>query len=481
MLIISNIPPVYPLYFFYGAAFIFLGIAIAVKDTKTSDLKLAGSLWLLGFFGFTHGVREWLELYPLIEGEHLALREIVQARLVTVAFGIVSFLFLLQFGLRLVRALDHGRSGWLKAIPVILFLAWLLALWKYGFVMEMQFLRRADTAGRYLFGLPGGLLTAYGLITYSYKIKNLSHFVSRKLFFAGIAFLWYSALAGVVPSYSILPIIPIPVELLRGVSAVFIAYFIIKALNIFDIETKRKIEQQMRLIVQAEKLTSLGRLAAGIAHEINNPLTNASLGIQTLKHRLKNAPGEIDVLEKLDTVEKNIDRAADIARELLQFSRQRESESVPVNINTVINCALTLLKHKLDDVVVERDLAALPDVTGEPGKLEQVFINVLSNAAEAMPGGGRISIVSCQQSGAAQARISDTGVGIPEMHLSRVFDPFFTTKDPGTGTGLGLSLCYGIIKQHDGTIEISSTPGKGTTVTIKIPIKDRHEQNSRSR
>ncbi|MEK6697939.1 MAG: ATP-binding protein [Nitrospirota bacterium] len=481
MLIISNIPPVYPLYFFYGAAFIFLGIAIAVKDTKTSDLKLAGSLWLLGVFGFTHGIREWLELYPLIDGEHLTLQEIVQARLITVVFGIISFLFLLQFGLRLVRALEHGRSGWLKALPVILSFAWLFALWKHGFSMDMQFLRRADTAGRYLLGLPGGLLTAYGLIVYSYKIRTLSRFVSRKLFSAGIAFSSYSFFAGVVPSYSVLPLIPVPVEVLRGVSAVFIAYFIIKALNIFDIETKRKIEQQMRLIVQAEKLTSLGRLAAGIAHEINNPLTNASLGIQTLKSGLQSGGGKIDVLKRLDAVERNIDRAADIARELLQFSRQSEPKSVPVNINTVINGALTLLKHKLDNVVVERDLADLPAVTGEPGKLEQVFINVLSNAAEAMPGGGRISIVSCQQNGAVQARISDTGVGIPEMHLSRAFDPFFTTKDPGTGTGLGLSLCYGIIKQHDGTIEISSTPGKGTTVTIKIPIKERHEQNSRSR
>ena len=120
-------------------------------------------------------------------------------------------------------------------------------------------------------------------------------------------------------------------------------------------------------------------------------------------------------------------------------------------------------------------------MTGEPGKLEQVFINVLSNAAEAMPGGGRISIVSCQQNGAVLVRISDTGSGIPEEQLSRVFDPFFTTKEIGTGTGLGLSLCYGIIKQHDGTIEISSTPEKGTTVTIQIPIKERHEQNSRSR
>jgi signal transduction histidine kinase len=251
-----------------------------------------------------------------------------------------------------------------------------------------------------------------------------------------------------------------------------ITYFIIRALNIFDIEMRKSVEQQARRVVQAEKLTSLGKLAAGIAHEINNPLTNASLAIHTLRSKLCSGAGA-DVVEKLNAVEKNIDRAAVIAQELLHFSRQKESEFIPLNINNVISSSLTLMKHKLKAVAVEQNLALVPDIMGDAGKLEQVFINVLSNALEAMPEGGRISISSSQRDGMVEVNIADTGVGIAEENLSRVFDPFFTTKEVGSGTGLGLSITYGIIQQHHGLIKLSSAVGQGTTVTIKIPAREK--------
>jgi signal transduction histidine kinase len=221
---------------------------------------------------------------------------------------------------------------------------------------------------------------------------------------------------------------------------------------------------------QAEKLQSLGQLAAGIAHEINNPLTNATLGIQTAKKRLMGTAAPDDpVVQKLDAVEKNIDKASVIARELLQFSRQQDAEAVPFNVNDVVRGALTLMKYRLRDAVIHHDLGSVRDVVGDLGKMEQVFINILSNATDAMPEGGDIFITTEQQGDDVQIRISDTGAGIPPENLSRVFDPFFTTKETGSGTGLGLSICYGIVKQHGGTIEISSTQGKGTTVTVRLP------------
>lgn len=474
----SNIPVVYPIYFFYGAAFLFLGISISVKELKASDLRLSNSLWMLGTFGFIHGFHEWLQLLPLIQGEHMTRQEIFLIKLILLSTIILSFFFLLQFGLSLLSALDKKQMKWIKGIPSIVALLWAFVLWQHGPLIDLLFLWRAEVGVRYTMGLAAGLVTGYGLITYSTEMKNMSGPVSRNFLFSGIAILFYGLLAGIIDLRTLLTIIHVPVEFLRGVAVVLFSYFIIKALNIFDIETRWKIEQQTRLLVQTEKLSSLGQLAAGIAHEINNPLTNASLGIQTLKTRLRSNGEQLDAIEKLDAVERNIDRASAIAQELLQFSRQREAEFVPLNINDIISGSLTLLGYKLKNIILQRDLAPVPEVMGDNGKLEQVFINILSNSLEAMPDGGRISITSSEKNGFIEVRVTDTGSGIAGENLSRVFDPFFTTKEIGSGTGLGLSICYGIIQQHHGHIELSSVVGKGTTVTIKIPTREKYEKDT---
>lgn len=474
----SNIPLVYPVYFFYGAAFLFLGISILGKDLKASDLKLASSLWMLGAFGFIHGFHEWLHLLPLIQGEHLVRQEILLIKLILLAAIILSYFFLLQFGLSLIDGLEKKPLKWIKGIPSILVLIWAIVLWAHEPVIDLLFLWQAEIGVRYTLGLTGGLVTGYGLITYSYEMKTISRPVARNFLFSGSAIIIYGLLAGIIDFRALLTVIHVPVELLRGVSVVFFSYFMIKALNIIDIETRQKIEQQTRLLVQTEKLSSLGQLAAGIAHEINNPLTNASLGIQTLKARWKSNGEQRDVMEKLDAVERNIDRASAIAQELLQFSREREAEFVPLNINSIISSSLTLLGYKSKNINIQQDLAAVPEVMGDSGKLQQVFINILSNSLEAMPEGGSIFISSAQKNGLIEVLVTDTGSGITAKNLSRVFDPFFTTKEIGSGTGLGLSICYGIIKQHHGQIELCSVVGHGTTATIKIPTKEQYEKDT---
>ena len=219
-------------------------------------------------------------------------------------------------------------------------------------------------------------------------------------------------------------------------------------------------------------MASLGQLAAGIAHEINNPLTNASLNVETLKGKLKSCCGYDDILNKIDAIGRNIDKASAIAKELLQFSSSRKTEFVDVNINNVIASAITLLKYKLSSVSVHQDLTEAPDITGDPVKLEEVLINILNNSVEAMPSGGDIFISTSHDDDIVTIKVSDTGMGMPEEHIRKVFDPFFTTKEIGEGTGLGLSISYSIINQHNGTIDIASAEGKGTKVTIKVPIAD---------
>ncbi len=467
--LLEKIPIEYPIYLFYGGAFLLLGVTIAVKNVESSELGLAGSLWLLGMFGFTHGAHEWLELYELMEGARLSSQEISTLALITSFMTVLSFFFLLRFGLFLIGTTTR-RIKPLKSISAGLFLAWLIFLFHRGFSPGVDFLKNAELVGRNTFGLGGALAAAYGLIAYSREIKDLSRTGSLQLRYAGVVFICYGVFAGVIHSHLSLPVVGVPIEILRGLSAVCITCFIIKGLNIFEVEARKKLTYDMLRLGQSEKLQSLGQLATGIAHEINNPLANATLGIQTAREKVMetDAPDE-HVIEKLDAVEKNIDRASVIARELLQFSRQQAAQAVPFNVNDVARGALTLMKYKLRDTVIHHDLGPVREVTGDLGKMEQVFINILSNAVDAMPEGGDIFITTEQQGDEVRIRISDTGAGIPPENLSRVFDPFFTTKETGTGTGLGLSICYGIVKQHRGTIEINSIVEKGTTVTIHLP------------
>jgi two-component system NtrC family sensor kinase len=467
--IFENIPIEYPIYLFYGGAFILLGVSIVLKNMETSDLRLAGYLWLLGMFGFTHGAHEWLELYELMLGERLSRQETTTLALITAFMTVISFYFLLRFGLSLLGT-TMRRVQPLKLISASLFLAWLIFLFHHGFSPGVDFLKAAELLGRNLFGLSGALAAASGLIAYSREIKDLSQSGSLQLRNAGIVIIFYGIFAGVIPSHYWLPVIGVPIEILRGICAVLITYFIIEAMNIFEVEAQKKLAYNMMRLGQSEKLQSLGQLAAGIAHEINNPLANALLGIQTARKRVGGMPTpDEQVIERLDAVERNIDRASVIARELLQFSRQQDAEAVLFNVNDVVRGALTLMKYRLRDTVVHHDLGPVREVTGDMGKMEQVFINLLSNAADAMPEGGDIFITTEQKGDDVQIRITDTGNGISPENLSRVFDPFFTTKEPGSGTGLGLSICYGIVKQHRGTIEISSSGKKGTTVTIQLP------------
>jgi len=165
----TDIPPFALIYFFYGLTFFFLGVSIAVKEMKGSELKLAGSLWLLAAFGFLHGSHEWLELYLLLQGRYIAVEKVFYVRFITVFTVVLSFLFLLQFGLLLTQSIHNNRMRWLKGVPVILLFIWLIPLWSHGFSMDIPFFEKADIRARNIFGFVGGLITAYGLITYSYE------------------------------------------------------------------------------------------------------------------------------------------------------------------------------------------------------------------------------------------------------------------------------------------------------------------------
>jgi two-component system NtrC family sensor kinase len=235
-----------------------------------------------------------------------------------------------------------------------------------------------------------------------------------------------------------------------------------------DITEKVRLEDQL---MQAEKLSSIGLLAAGIAHEVNTPIAGISSYTQML---LKDTPESDRRKPILEKIEKQTFRAAEIVNGLLNFSRLNGSEFKAVDINQLIDDSLALLNHQMQTShikVESRFEDSLPPVYGNKGKLQQVFVNLFLNARDAMPSGGDLTVQTGMNESMIIVDISDTGVGISVENLKRIFDPFFTTKALGKGTGLGLAVTYGIIQEHGGRIFVDSDSGRGTHFRLKLPTR----------
>ena len=247
---------------------------------------------------------------------------------------------------------------------------------------------------------------------------------------------------------------------------------VIGRLIIMDDITER-VEMEAQLS-QTDKLSSIGLLAAGVAHEVNTPLAVISSYTQMLSKQLQNDPQKGALLEKIT---RQTFRASEIVSNLLNFSRTSSTEFTDVDVNRIVLDTLALLSHqfKSGKIHVQDDLAEhLPRITGNPGRLQQVFLNLFLNAKDAMPGGGTLSISTSNGEG-VRVVVADTGTGIAHEHISRIYDPFFTTKTTpregqGKGTGLGLAVTYGIIQEHAGKIRVESRPGEGTTFYVDFPL-----------
>jgi PAS domain S-box-containing protein len=233
-----------------------------------------------------------------------------------------------------------------------------------------------------------------------------------------------------------------------------------------DVTQRERLEEQM---TQTEKLTSLGLLAAGVAHEVNTPLAVISNYIQMLAKQMPNDDPRHSIIEK---IVKQTFRASEIVNNLLNFSRTGAGELADIDVNRVVEETLSLVAHplKTSQIHIVKQLGdSLPPVRGSANKLQQVFLNLFLNARDAMPAGGMLEVRTAAHNGSVEVEVADTGAGIPREHIHRIFDPFFTTKSNGRGTGLGLSVSYGIIKEHAGKIDVRSTPGKGTSFHVEFP------------
>ena len=232
-----------------------------------------------------------------------------------------------------------------------------------------------------------------------------------------------------------------------------------------------------RAVARAEKLAAIGRLAAGVVHEINNPLATISACAEALESRVsggefKETAALDDLREYLGLIRSEAFRCKTITNGLLDFSHTRSSEHVLLNLADVISSAARLLSHQQRGELVDLQIETaddLPLVSGDAGQLQQAVIALATNAIDAMPEGGVLRIGSRRNGNTVVVEVSDTGVGIPQQNITKIFEPFFTTKEIGKGTGLGLAVCYGILTEHEGKLDVQSTPGVGTTFTISLP------------
>jgi len=241
-----------------------------------------------------------------------------------------------------------------------------------------------------------------------------------------------------------------------------------------------------RAIARAEKLSAVGRLAAGVVHEINNPLATISACAESLEARVNEGAFDgstalEDLREYLGLIRSEAFRCKSITMGLLDFSRTRTSDHVTINLADVIRSAFRLLSHQKRSRAVDFKIEIAHDllpVSGDPGQLQQAVIALATNALDAMGESGTLTIVGRNEGDKVLVEVSDTGIGIPPENLPKTFEPFFTTKEIGRGTGLGLAVCYGILTEHGGTLDVQSSVGVGTTFTITLSAVNLNEDQT---
>ena len=226
-------------------------------------------------------------------------------------------------------------------------------------------------------------------------------------------------------------------------------------------------------LIQSRKMAAVGTLTAGIAHELNNPLNNISLTVETLLEDYEETPNE-QKKKLLRDIFTQVRRANVTVRNLLNFTRHEQPKFTNMTVAQIIDATMKLAANelKLAGVKIRIDIEPnLPEVSGNLHNLQQVFLNLFLNAIQAMPAGGELTITAALEDGIIRVAVRDTGVGIPEDALGKIFDPFFTTKTEGEGTGLGLSVSYSIVEKHRGRFEVESRPGEGSTFHVILPAK----------
>ncbi len=499
------------LYLLYGLALFALGLASLVYPTDASKMPLARQLWKLGVFGISNAALEWMHMLQSAGAVDVAAMTPLRTVLI-----IGTFAFLLEFALGLL-----GVTGRARFLPLALSVA-CVALGFTGTSHEL----RASTFARYLLGLPGSALAALGMVRHlAYISESPAKYAFRARLLAGCFFV-YALTAGLVVAREDATFFPasvfnettfdaifgFPVQLLRLLVATCAAYATVGLLEVFRHEAveelrrardhlearvaertavledlNRKLASEMReregLEVRlrfSDRMAAVGTLAAGMAHEINNPLTYVLLNLEMLRKQIVRAgggstDGALDgAVELSEAAHEGAKRIRDIVSALRIFSRGDEAPRQAVDVRDPLRFALGIaaneLKHRARLVT---ELGEVGLVVANPGRLGQVFLNLLINATQAIPTGhadeNTITVRTGMTGETVFVEVEDTGAGIPEDARAHIFDPFFTTKEIGVGTGLGLWICHAIVDDLGGRISLATKIGEGTRFRVELP------------
>lgn len=451
------------IYLFYGLVFFAIGCVIIFRNFKYSQLKVASTLWALAGFGFFHAFHEWSELYVILFSEQIDPSHRVWVAWLRLIKLFLSYLALMVFAWQILsitnRALARGGHLVISAILVVYF-GMVIGRW-YDIPMDGVMFSNISILTRAMIGFGSALLAGIGFIVYGKMLKKMSQPCGQYFVGSGIGLLLYGVFSGIVPTdlhYS--------VPVLRTLAATITLVALYQALRVFDIERERATEAKLKRAVEADKFNAIGQLSMGVAHEINNPLASATLALDLLSRTEEEISDQ--QRDYIRRVRLGIDRAAVISKELLNYARPVEEKGVKIDLREVLESAISLLSHRCKAYQISISCESALFLYGQKVKLEELFINLISNAIDASTPGEEVGIILTQDEEFTKIKILDRGCGMDKQTVKRALEPFFSTKAIGEGTGLGLAICDKIVTAHNGRMQIRSEPNLGTQVFIEL-------------
>lgn len=458
---------IFNIYLFYGLVFFSIGCVVLFRNFKYSQLSISPTLWALALFGFSHAFHEWSELYVILfEADIQPQYQVVVEwlRLLKLAFSFASLMIFawLLFGIVPEAFAKVGR-GFILAILAVYFI--IVVYFSSSFNLSEDLFQDAAHYTRQLLGFGSAFLAGCGISIYGYSLMEAKHEYGHYFIATGLGLWIYGVMAGLVATelHAMVPV-------LRTLASGLILFTLFKALKVFDIEREMQTEAKLKRAIEADKFKAIGRLATGVAHEINNPLASSSLALDLLERKYPITDSVQQ--EYINRVRMGISRAADISKELLAYARPRSESSSSVNLANVAQAAIRLLCHKRRDLQITVDCDQDIHMRGQKIKLEELLINLLSNAMDASEPRGEILLTIKSDGNSICISVQDFGQGMDVEALSRATELFFSTKAIGQGTGLGLAICDAIVRAHDGEMSIRSELGWGTQVDIHFRVDE---------
>ncbi|ACJ27509.1 Sensor histidine kinase [Shewanella piezotolerans WP3] len=452
---------IFNIYLFYGLVFFSIGCAVVFRNFRSSQLKVAPTLWALAAFGFTHAFHEWSELYLIIFSDHIAEHYQLLTLWLCLAKLLFSYLALLVFAWQILSITTRRVAlvGHSLLLAIIASYLWLLIPDLHDLAVNQTGFIEASQYTRVLIGFGSASLAGIGMAIYGNSLRQEKHNYGLYFVISGAGLLIYGVLSGLVPTdfHHSVPV-------LRTLAGALILVALFKALKVFDLEKEQATEAKLTRAIEADKYKAIGQLAMGVAHEINNPLASSTLALDLWER--KNADCCETDNNYLHRARLGIERASAISKELLSYARPASGKKSFVAISDVLNSAVQLLSHRTKHHKIEIDCGNHIVMYAEKIKLEELFINLICNAIDASDENSSVIITAMQEQTKVIVQIEDFGCGMSEAELNKATELFYSTKPVGKGTGLGLAICEHITSLHNGKMHIVSRENFGTCVEL---------------